>query len=662
MNTPDLEILKSTLRNHGVCVVIPTYNNAGTVGDVVSETLRYCNDVIVVNDGSTDSTSEILKDIGGIDVVEYKKNAGKGTALKRGFKRAKHRGFKTVITLDSDGQHKPSDIPLFAKAIVEHPGAIIIGERDLSRVDINSGSSFANKFSNFWFRVQTGIDLHDTQTGYRAYPLKSLHGLSLLTSRYEAELELIVFAAWRGVEIVPIPIDVYYPPREERVSHFRPAKDFTRISVLNTLLCAGAVAYGLPMGIWNGVSKKKLFGKEFKPFTHRKGEKREAAVTLGRLNRSIYGISYFMFWAMGIFTPFSYAYFSIGKNDEKKKLRYHKMLRWITNELSSKYPGAKTVYENPTGEDFSKPSIVICNHQSHLDIPTMMGLSSKFIFLTNDWVQNNVFYGKIVHNAEFLPVSTGVEEMLPKLRELRDRGYSIAIFPEGTRSADCSIQRFRKGAFHLAKELEMDIVPMVLHGAGHYLPKKDFMFRKGVITLRVLKRHPYAERPEDLTLREEASYYRKLVRSEYDKIAKAKEKGKYFKSLALYKYAYRGWDVVSKSKSVLRNLDTLSQIIDNEDPEVSRVRIINSGCGVFPLVYALVNEGVEVHAYEENALDYQIASETAALPPNLHYHHAVWDSDYDLPDTPVDKTYLLADSEEESERFARFSPITVVTP
>lgn len=100
-------------------------------------------------------------------------------------------------------------------------------------------NTFANKFSNFWFAVQTGIRLPDTQTGMRIYPLQRLHGLSLLTSRYEAELELLVFAAWSNEKIIPVPVRVYYPSAEERISHFRPAYDFTRISILNTFLCFG---------------------------------------------------------------------------------------------------------------------------------------------------------------------------------------------------------------------------------------------------------------------------------------------------------------------------------------------------------------------------------------------------------------------------------------
>ena len=246
---------QQTLHARGICVIIPTYNNEGTIESVVRECCQQCNDVIVVNDGSTDRTGELLRQISDITLVEYTPNKGKGYALREGFRKALAMGFAYAITIDADGQHHPEDISLFLKANQDYPDALIMGSRDLKGVDRSAGSSFANKFSNFWFYVQTGRRLEDTQTGYRLYPLKKLHGLSLLTSRYEAELELIVFASWHGVKLVSIPVRVYYPPREERVSHFRPKVDFARISVLNTVLCILAVLYGLPLRLFRFLAR-----------------------------------------------------------------------------------------------------------------------------------------------------------------------------------------------------------------------------------------------------------------------------------------------------------------------------------------------------------------------------------------------------------------------
>ncbi len=233
------------LKELKTCVIVPVYNNAGTIKDVVQRTLRFCGDVIVVDDGSTDGSSDSLEDLG-VVVVRYEKNRGKGYALKTGFKEAKARGFERAITIDADGQHYPEDIPVFASKAREHPDAILVGSRNLRMENMPGGNTFANKFSNFWFRLQTGVNLPDTQSGFRLYQLNHIGTLHFLTYRYEAELELLVFQCWKGVRMRPVGIRVYYPPEGERVTHFRPFRDFFRISVLNTVLCVLALFYGLP--------------------------------------------------------------------------------------------------------------------------------------------------------------------------------------------------------------------------------------------------------------------------------------------------------------------------------------------------------------------------------------------------------------------------------
>lgn len=246
--TPDTAAI---FRQQRICVVVPTYNNAGTLADVLNGILRHVGDVIVVNDGSTDGTAALLARMGNrVTVIGYGRNRGKGYALKVGLKKAKESGFRYAVTIDSDGQHYPEDLIKFAEASQVHPHALIVGSRGLDHKNMPGKNKFANNFSNFWFRLQTGCRLSDTQTGYRLYPLDRLYGLGLLTSRYEAELELLVYAAWHGVEPAEIPVRVYYPPQEERVSHFRPFADFARISLLNTALCFFAVVYGLPSRLW----------------------------------------------------------------------------------------------------------------------------------------------------------------------------------------------------------------------------------------------------------------------------------------------------------------------------------------------------------------------------------------------------------------------------
>ena len=645
--------LVATMQSHRICVIVPTYNNAGTLSRVVSEILNYSSDVIVVNDGSTGSTKDILNAFSSsIHLVSYDKNRGKGTALKFGFKKAIELGYDYAITIDSDGQHYPSDIPLFVKAIVESPGALIIGQRDLSNVDINGKSAFANKFSNFWFAVQTGRKLTDTQTGYRAYPLKHLHGLGILTSRYEAELELLVFSAWKGVNIVSIPIKVYYPPQSERVSHFKPALDFTRISILNTILCFGALLYGAPSMLYHRIKTRRIFTKEFTLFTRIGKDKRIANITFDRIGRSFYALSHFLFWSMLVFKPYVFYNFNICKASDSKRLKLHRKLQWMSSFFSRNFPGGKATVQNTNQEDFSTPALIICNHQSHLDLPIIMATHHKLIFLTNDWVWNNKFFGEIVRQAEYLPVSAGMDEIIPHLKNLRDRGYSIVVFPEGTRSDDCRINRFHQGAFLLAQELKMDILPMVLHGAGHYLAKHDGLFRKNPQTLRILTRIPY-KRDDEKPLRKQASYFRKIISTEYDRMEMDFETPGYWKNFVFYKYAYRGWATTYRAKSELRLLNEIGEKINSINVPVY---FINAGVGALPLVCALANKNIDVFSFVENIDDFKTASETADKPQNLHIIHSVWANDYD--NIPA-QAKLFVTSQSLMEQFKSNNPIFV---
>lgn len=233
-----------------VCAVIPTYQNAKTLLKVVADVHRVVDTVFVVDDGSNDGTAALLDKATGNErpekVLTHPKNCGKGAALKTGLTYARQQGFRYAVTVDADGQHRADDIPALLKAVEEEPDALAIGSRGLQHENMPAKSTFANRFSNFWFALQTLQRLPDTQSGLRVYPLQRLHGLRWMSARYEAELTLLVFSAWAGVKLLPVPVSVYYPPRDQRVTHFHPGRDFTRISVLNTLLCFLMVVYGWP--------------------------------------------------------------------------------------------------------------------------------------------------------------------------------------------------------------------------------------------------------------------------------------------------------------------------------------------------------------------------------------------------------------------------------
>jgi len=250
-------IYEARFKKHKACVLIPTYNNGGTLADLLSKVLEYTDQIIVVNDGSTDNTKDILGRFPQINALNYMPNSGKGIALQWGFREAYKLGYDYAITMDSDGQHYPSDLIKFLDQLDETPGVLIIGARNMDQEHVPVKSSFGNRFSNFWFWVNTGISLPDTQSGYRCYPLSRLADKNYFTSKYEFEIEVIVRAFWSGVKVLSIPVSVYYPNPEERVSHFRPLKDFTRISVLNTFLVLIALFWIKPRDLIRMLLKKE---------------------------------------------------------------------------------------------------------------------------------------------------------------------------------------------------------------------------------------------------------------------------------------------------------------------------------------------------------------------------------------------------------------------
>jgi glycosyltransferase involved in cell wall biosynthesis len=242
-----------------VCVIIPTYNNYKTLKSVIDGVLVYTDRIIIINDGSTDSTPNILEDYNALEQIHLETNRGKGNALRLGFKKAIALDFDFAITIDSDGQHFPEDIPLFLEQlkIEEDPNVLLIGARNMNQESVPKKSSFGNKFSNFWFWVETGIKLQDTQSGYRLYPIHKLKSLKFVTSKFEFEIEVIVKAAWHGIRVKNIPIQVLYD-EAERVSHFRPFQDFTRISILNTWFVLVTFFYIKPRNLYRRFKKKGL--------------------------------------------------------------------------------------------------------------------------------------------------------------------------------------------------------------------------------------------------------------------------------------------------------------------------------------------------------------------------------------------------------------------
>ena len=255
----DKSLLEHKIKSLKICVIIPTYNNERTLKRVIDGVLDITDDLIVINDGATDSTSRILKKYTDITQIYLPKNKGKGNALRVGFKKAEELGYEFSITIDSDGQHYPEDIAVFVNQLEfeTNKNLLLIGSRNMNQEAVPGGSSFGNKFSNFWYKVETSIQLKDTQSGFRLYPLKELNKIKFYTSKFEFEIENIVKAAWKGIIVKNVPVKVLYD-EQERVSHFRPFKDFARISLLNTWLVLVAFIYIKPRDLIRKLRKKGI--------------------------------------------------------------------------------------------------------------------------------------------------------------------------------------------------------------------------------------------------------------------------------------------------------------------------------------------------------------------------------------------------------------------
>jgi glycosyltransferase involved in cell wall biosynthesis len=212
------------------CIVVPTYNNQLTIGDVIKDILKITSKLVVVDDGSTDGTHILLSEIPGLTVITHEQNLGKGAALLSGFSFVARSGNDYAITMDGDGQHLTADLPKFLKEIKKYPEALIIGQRNLTGWGRRLKSRVLRAHSNFWVWILTQQWVGDSQCGFRAYPLASILDLSLKKQKYDLEIEVLVKALWTGIPIQEVPIAVNYVACSR--SHFRPFKDFMLVSAL----------------------------------------------------------------------------------------------------------------------------------------------------------------------------------------------------------------------------------------------------------------------------------------------------------------------------------------------------------------------------------------------------------------------------------------------
>jgi len=339
----------------------------------------------------------------------------------------------------------------------------------------------------------------------------------------------------------------------------------------------------------------------FRWLTMRKGVRREVPITLARLVYTVSALGVLGVLSMLIVTPLTYLYRLLAGKGERAQLNYHRFLQFMMKVAMRLLPKVKTMVENPHGERFEKAAVIVANHRSHLDLPTVLMLHPKIVVLTNDWVWKDPLYGVVIRYAQFYPVSKGYEQLVPMLRSLIERGYSVMVFPEGTRSLDGRIGRMHKGAFLLAKELGVDILPLYIHGAGDVMPKNDILLREGKITVEIGERMEY-DSFRDTDAQTIASNMRVHYEEQMARMAERIEDERYFIPYVRYQYLYKGRDIYRRCRKALKDIEGQSV-----------------GQGEVALLRALAHRNEEYHVAFDNEDDYLVACNVNRLPENLHY-------------------------------------------
>jgi glycosyltransferase involved in cell wall biosynthesis len=244
------------------CCVIPVFNHAATAPAVIERTRAVMRDVLVIDDGSEDIDLKEHYAGTGVEVIRHPRNMGKGAAILTAIRTLAPRGYDCMITLDADAQHDPEDIPRFLAVLEKNDWTLVVGVRDFSVPNVPGRSKFGRAFSNFWFLVETGKKISDSQSGFRAYPLQYVSRIKCSSLHYTFETELLTRCMWAGLDLAEVPIFTHYDPPGERVSHFHPFRDNLRMTWLHTRLVLRRL---VPFGVKKLRETPREFPRLWKP-------------------------------------------------------------------------------------------------------------------------------------------------------------------------------------------------------------------------------------------------------------------------------------------------------------------------------------------------------------------------------------------------------------
>jgi 1-acyl-sn-glycerol-3-phosphate acyltransferase len=340
--------------------------------------------------------------------------------------------------------------------------------------------------------------------------------------------------------------------------------------------------------------------------------------TASGLFKSVFSLSYF---ALGSWLITILGYIMIKWNpfaNSRTKELFHQILSAYTWSVLYIMGNVKKKIINEHKENFSQPCVMIANHQSFLDILVMTMLHPKIILLTNNWVWNSPVFGQLVRIAGYYPITRGIENGIDYLNAQVRAGYSIAVFPEGTRSADEQIRRFHKGAFYIAEKLDLDILPILIHGTGYSMSKGDFLLKDGHITIKYLPRIKQNDLFFGLEYTERAKGIGRFYRQQYARFKKHHETPRFFREQLIYNYLYKG-PVLEWYLRVKIRMENDYQTFHELLPANGRILDIGCGYGFMAYLLQMAAKEREILGYDHDEEKIAVANHCFSRNDNIHF-------------------------------------------
>ncbi|WP_317194706.1 MMPL family transporter [Aequorivita echinoideorum] len=360
------------------------------------------------------------------------------------------------------------------------------------------------------------------------------------------------------------------------------------LSVLTTILGVGVLIFAKHPALYSisivsiiGIFSAMMLAFTLQPilFSFFMGSKKRRPVTPRMFLNSSFSFAYFGIGGLAL-SLYSIILMPLSPRSKKAKmLRFHKMISVYMKSVLYTNPFVKKTVINAQNEDFKKPAVIIANHTSFLDILAIGMLHPKICFLVNDWVYKSPIFGKAVQRADFYPVSSGIENSMEHLEAKIKQGFSLMVFPEGSRSATHKIRRFHKGAFFLAEKFGLDILPVLIHGNAEILPKGSFIIKDGSITVKILPRIKFEDKSFGENYTQRAKKVGSYFKSEFLNLRKSIEDINYFHRIILEEYRFKGHKLYRNIKNKLRiNGELYHKIISELKPDSTIINLADD-CG-----------------------------------------------------------------------------------